>query len=68
MTNHITTSQVRTTAATLALAVYSASILGIELDAALITDPAILAKRTAEALAQLADKSHAKNSTDHVGV
>lgn len=56
MTNHITTSSVRTTAATLALAVYGASLLGIELDAALITDPNLLAQRVAEALAKLASK------------
>ncbi len=68
MTNHITTSSVRTTAATLALAVYGASLLGIELDAALITDPNLLSQRVAEALAKLASKDQSKNSPDHIGV
>lgn len=55
MTN-TTTSTVHTTVGTLALAAYSASILGIKLDAALISDPNLLAKRVAEALAKLASK------------
>lgn len=57
MTNQITTSTVRTTAATLALAVYGASLLGIELDAALISDPNLLSQRVAEALAKLASQT-----------
>ena len=71
MTNHIT-SQVNTTAGNLALAVYGASLLGIELDAALLTDPSLLAQRVAEALAKLAAKAPAKapaqKSPDYVGV
>lgn len=72
MTNHITTSQVPCTAGNLALAVYGASLLGIKLDAALISDPQLLAQRVAEALAKLAAKAPAKDpaqkSPDYVGV
>lgn len=67
MTN-TTTSTVSTTAGTLALAAYSASLLGIELDAALISDPQLLAQRVAEALAKLAAKPLTERASATVNV
>lgn len=66
MTNTITTSTVPTTAGTIALAAYSASLLGIELDAALISDPKLLAQRVAEALAKLASKPRTEQASSTV--
>lgn len=65
MTN-TTTSTVSTTVGTLALAAYSASILGIKLDAALISEPQLLAQRVAEALAKLASQPVSEQTSNTI--